>query len=125
MRRFNESTRVSEKICIQAASMVLVDAATNVPLHGALTQSQKAAMYMSPSPLQHQARAWMERYFSLCGDYQPNSNEEIHLDPIEKLEIHEEYVKDVLSRIEVMTIDTCSEYLCYSAFLELWNNCFP
>ena len=80
-------------------------------------------MRMSCSAVQHEARAWLERYFLLSGDFQPDSNEEIHLDPIDKKEVHAEYVKDVLSRTE-LSVDTCGNYLGYTSFIELWNNCF-
>jgi len=38
--------------------------------------------------------AWMKAHFELCGDCQPNRNNEIHLEPITKSTIHSEYKYD-------------------------------
>ncbi len=50
-----------------------------------LNRKQKACMYIPNTPLHIDAMKWMEQYFAISGDYQPNSNEEIHLDPIKKI----------------------------------------
>jgi hypothetical protein len=125
MRSFSQFTKVADETCLEAASLILLDSQTRNFSSNGLTQSQKSAMYMSSSALQHQARAWLERYFATSGDYQPNANEEIHLDPIEKKTVHAEYVQDITSRLNEITVDSCTEYLGYSCFIELWDKCFP
>ena len=46
----------------------------------------------------HHCYNWLENYFKLCGDNEPNSNE-IHLDTVNKKDIYEEYVDESVSTI--------------------------
>ena len=58
----------------------------------------------------------MEDYFSLLADPTPNGKE-IHLDPINKKEIYEEYEQDMN--------DIFEEPLSSTTFLKVWNDAFP
>lgn len=65
------------------------------------------------------AFVWLELYFNQYGDHAPNAAGEIHLDPIEKKTIWEEYVRDI---VEWYSDDN---YYSYSKFTELWDLLFP
>ena len=73
-----------------------------------LNRKQLACMNIPNTPMHIDAMKWMEQYFEISGDYQPNSNEEIHLDPIKKREIHGEYVKSVVAD-KIVTGETSLE----------------
>jgi hypothetical protein len=63
-----------------------------------------------------QARIWMQSYFEMIGDIMPNRRE-IHLDPVDKKEIWEEY------RLEMINIFK-EQYLAESTFVKLWRLAF-
>jgi hypothetical protein len=65
------------------------------------------------------AVGWMKYFFSLVGDSPPCGSEEIHLDPILKKSVHEEYVKDMNH------YEPGGEPISERAFLELWKRVFP
>lgn len=118
-RKFNDMTKLSEECIQHAQDIILLNADTALPTNDGLTLEQKAYLHLKNSPSQLKAYAYLDSYFNLVGDFQPNATEEIHLDPVEKIEIYREYYK-------VMTTDDCFENtITYSAFLELWNKCFP
>jgi hypothetical protein len=61
---------------------------------------------------------WMLNYFTLMGDCQPNRDNEVHLEPIEKKEIFKEYVE----------YSGSNDIVCYASFTNfnnIWINCFP
>ena len=61
--------------------------------------------------------SWMGYYFRLVGDQVPNSDTEIHLEPIPKKLVYEEYVYDMeASGEEVVTLQT---------FRKIWNKVYP
>ena len=61
----------------------------------------------------------MECYFNQFGDHIPNSDGEIHLDPVDKFDIYDEYVRDVSA------LYTDDSVIGYPKFLETWATCFP
>ena len=65
------------------------------------------------------AFVWLELYFNQYGDHAPNAAGEIHLDPIEKKTIWEEYVRDITEWYPG------ERYYSYSKLLELWDLLFP
>ena len=61
----------------------------------------------------------MKVYFDQFGDHIPNSKDQIHLDPIDKFTIYEEYMQEKqISNIGIAP-------LCYSKFLIMWTTLFP
>ena len=124
-RSFNDRTRVSEEAILEAMSIHLVDSVTGQPSQGGLTVAQKASMRLNNSTEQLKAYAWMHSYFHLVGDHQPNSNEEIHLDPVDKYDIYTEYYKEMLPKGEINRSTPSPNILGYSSFLMLWDKCFP
>ena len=62
---------------------------------------------------------WMECYFNQFGDHIPNSDGAIHLDPVDKFDIYEEYCRDVSS------LYTDESVIGYPKFVETWDKCFP
>jgi hypothetical protein len=62
---------------------------------------------------------WMRQFFALVGDMIPNSFGEIHLEPIDVIEIYMEYCRDLHN------CATPLEKVSYSTFCELWLLCFP
>jgi hypothetical protein len=56
------------------------------------------------------AVAWMTYYFSLVGDHVPNSNNEIHLEPIPRCEVYNEYVFDMKNIQDVEGALTLNEF---------------
>jgi hypothetical protein len=81
-----------------------------------LTWQQLAAAVIPNSVAALNAYGWMNNFFELTGDVQPNSNE-IHLEPQEVKSIYEEY----------FGFDEQSDYmyLSYPQFVQLWKHCFP
>jgi hypothetical protein len=65
------------------------------------------------------AFVWLELYFNQYKDHVPNAAGEIHLDPIEKKTIWEEYVRDITEWYPG------EQYYSYSKLLELWDLLFP
>jgi hypothetical protein len=61
----------------------------------------------------------MECYFNQFGDHIPNSDGQIHLDPIDKFDIYDEYIRDVTA------LYANTSLLSYTRFLELWDLLFP
>jgi hypothetical protein len=72
-----------------------------------LPQTEKSMMCSS----------WMSYYFSLVGDQVPNSDNEIHLEPIPKKDVYKEYVFDMEIRKE--------ESMTEKSFVKLWKQVFP
>ena len=59
--------------------------------------------------------SWLDNHFKLSGDFQPNTGE-IHLDPVEKKEVYEEYVN------EATLCDLQPQSL--TQFCKIWKDCF-
>lgn len=81
-----------------------------------LTPEENAAMYIPNSDRSLECWAWMDYYFNLVGDHEPNSNNEIHLEPCTIKDIWTTYIKE----------NKHSEVGCLSAiqFGVLWKTCF-
>ena len=76
-------------------------------------------MVTKNSPESMHCHLWMMHHFDQFGDHIPNGKDQIHLDPIDKLTIYEEYVAEVeFSRLDIVPVS-------YTKFLELWKLCFP
>ena len=60
---------------------------------------------------------WMDSYFQLVGDAMPNSNGDIHLEPITIKEVYNEYLLDFKMNDNL--------FYCYNDFAKLWGTCFP
>ena len=59
----------------------------------------------------------MNFYFNLVGHAMPNTNCEIHLEPIAIKEIYGEYKDDMtVSKIDTVNLES---------FSQLWKDCFP
>ena len=62
--------------------------------------------------------SWMHFFFELVGDRNPCNNE-IHLEPMQKVDLWKEYCSDIHFLL-------CEEKaLNYSGFLDVWRNNFP
>ena len=85
----------------------VIQYATNINQN--ISQKQLTCLILPNSPVQLLASSWMERFFELVGDKIPNSNGEIHLEPITIKEIWEEYMVDMqyynLSTVGLTTFD--------------------
>jgi hypothetical protein len=83
-----------------------------------LSAEQKAAILI-PNTVKHKTcYGWMKRFFQLMGDSAPNRDEEIHLEPIDVVDIYLVYKRDLTEHADFPT-------LCYSSFCETWKTCFP
>lgn len=82
-----------------------------------LTPIQVGNLRLSLSVPQLMTAAWMQYYFSLIGDQVPNSDHEIHLEPVPKKNVWEEYKFDMESIDEPV--------LELNSFLRIWKNVFP
>jgi len=60
--------------------------------------------------------AWFETFFYFHGDYSPTSSE-IHLEPMNKCDIYDEYLADMLRG--------CEPHLSLKQFVALWTHAFP
>lgn len=83
-----------------------------------LTKEQKAAICIPNSPTEFTCYGWMDYYFNVIGDQEPNRDGEIHLEPVHIKDIHKEYLADMTYCGEDAT-------LSLRPFGELWANCFP
>ena len=82
-----------------------------------LSKSQIAMMHIPNSPACMTCYAWMHNYFELVGDCIPNSDGEVHLEPLNIWEVWEEYVEDMKF--------VCEPYLEVKTFGQMWKHCFP
>ena len=81
-----------------------------------LTKTQVAAAKLPNSPTVLTAYGWMARHFDLIGDMIPNSGGEIHLEPVQIVEVYAEHVLDMTNAgIPYVNVDT---------FANIWMNCF-
>lgn len=83
-----------------------------------LNPDQAAATKMPNSPQALECWAWMKYYFELVGDFEPNSNNEIHLEPCTVADIYKTYQRDQLR-------SNNSDFLQYPRFAQIWVDCFP
>ncbi len=81
------------------------------------TKEQESAMLIPNSQVVFVCWAWMNRYFSTVGDFEPNSDNEIHLEPTTVQEIWKIYDKDISPDGKVKTLNV-------NQFGQLWNKCF-
>jgi hypothetical protein len=81
-----------------------------------LSVQQVAAAKLPNSPTVLTAYGWMARHFDLIGDMVPNSGGEIHLEPIQIVDVYHEHVMDMeVAGIPYVGVDT---------FANIWKNCF-
>lgn len=81
------------------------------------TPDQVAAGVISNSPEAWECWGWMKYHFNLVGDYQPNSNGEIHLEPCTVVDIWKIYQRDQIDSNKLCSFN-------YKQFGELWLKCF-
>lgn len=65
---------------------------------------------------------WMDFYFDLVGDDQPNEDE-IHLDPVPIKTVYEEYVSDAVDSSAGSGLGL--KPLSKDSFCKMWKQCFP
>ena len=63
--------------------------------HIKLSADQKAAILLPNTVKAKTCFGWMKRFFQLMGDSAPNRAEEIHLEPIDVVDIYLEYKRDL------------------------------
>jgi hypothetical protein len=82
-----------------------------------LTPEQCGSLRLKQSVPSLLCASWMMYYFALVGDQVPNSDHEIHLEPIPKKEVYKEYVYDMeFLDEEPVTLET---------FLRIWKDVYP
>ena len=81
-----------------------------------LNVEQLGALRMSDSEQSAVCAAWMTYYFSLVGDQVPDSDSEIHLEPIPKKNVYSEYRFDMEQISEIP--------LQLQTFLQIWKKIF-
>jgi hypothetical protein len=108
----NHNTRITKELVNDKR---LDDFAENFGI--TLTQEQRGSLRMQSSVPALIAASWMQYYFSLCGDQCPDTDSEIHLEPIPKKEVYKEYKFDMEATDE-------TQY-SLKIFLQLWKDCFP
>jgi hypothetical protein len=87
-----------------------------------LSVEQLAALQIPNTPMATETYSWMDFYFNLVGDSIPNSDGEIHLEPISILTIYKEYKDDMIGKdYNYNAKDVCTE----TEFAKLWKVCFP
>ena len=82
-----------------------------------LTHEMVAMLRIPNSPESFTCYAWMHAHFEMIGDNIPNSDCEIHLEPISIKEVWQEYADEMKGYNE--------EPLEVKAFGSMWVNCFP
>ena len=83
-----------------------------------LTRKQLRALKIPNSFSSLTAVAWMNYYFGLMADNVPNAAEELHLEPVKKHSIFEEYCADVNSYNDI------AEPISEQLFLSIWKSVF-
>lgn len=83
-----------------------------------LSSNQLAAVMMPNKTKYLFAYAWMNRFFELIGDSEPNCNE-IHVEPITIEEVYQEYLKDN------QKCYAPQEFASKKQIAKLWLLCFP
>ena len=84
-----------------------------------VTQEELSLAKMVDKPIIFSCVAWMREHFNLCGDCQPNRNNEIHLEPIDKLTIYKEYKHDF------KTYSVPQPSVLLKVFYLIWLDQFP
>ena len=82
-----------------------------------LTPDQISAMQIQNSEIVLDCSAWMNYYFHLVGDYEPNTAGEIHLEPCLIGEVHKMYEQD-------RKANPSQTILGVAQFARLWKNCY-
>jgi hypothetical protein len=102
------------------SSNIDIDKLENVAkkFHIELSVEQRAAMLLPNTTKYKVCHSWMKRFFQLMGDAAPNRAEEIHLEPIDVVDIYIEYKRDFENQPDYPT-------LSYSGFCQTWKSCFP
>jgi len=116
-----------DTVCLTNANPVAAITASSMPtdrLHRfvadfgiSLTPQQIGATRLPQTEISMMCSSWMSYYFSLVGDQVPNSDGEIHLEPIPKKEVYKEYRIDMQLRNH--------ECLALNWFVKLWKKVFP
>ena len=83
-----------------------------------LDAEQRAAILLPNTVKAKTCFGWMKRFFQLMGDAAPNRAEEIHLEPIDVVDIYLEYKRDLTHHADFPTLN-------YSSFCQIWKECFP
>lgn len=81
------------------------------------TQELEAGMVIPNSPRVLACWGWMKYYFDLVGDFEPNTDHEIHLEPTTIESIWEAYKRETAPS----NPETC---LSVNQFAVLWELCF-
>jgi hypothetical protein len=90
---------------------------SSAPIHNYILTAQEEKLAKLPNTVQAKmVESFMNLYFNLLGDKQPTSGE-IHLDPIAKKEIWQEYCKYYVAVSE-------EQLLGYQAFVSLWDELY-
>jgi hypothetical protein len=87
-----------------------------------LSAEQLAALQIPNTPMATETYSWMDFYFNLLGDSIPNSDGEIHLEPISILTIYKEYKDDM---IKENYNHNAKDVYTETEFAKLWKVCFP
>lgn len=83
-----------------------------------LSSNQLAAI-MIPNKTKYMfAYAWMERFFDLIGDSEPNCDE-IHIEPVRLEDVYQEYLRDNSNSFSL------EELASKKNIAKLWLLCFP
>lgn len=88
----------------------------NAKLAVELTPDQKAAQVIGNSLKAQSCWAWMKYYFDVVGDYEPNTNGEIHLEPGTVMDIWNVYVRE--------QNESGDPVVDYNHFCNIWITCF-
>lgn len=83
-----------------------------------LNPDQAAARVIGNSVEVLECWAWMKYFFELVGDFQPNSNNEIHLEPCFVSDIWKVYYRDQMNSNKIYCLN-------YQQFAKVWVSCFP
>ena len=110
-------SRALQRNCVLSVDTVsaLVRLATRRGL--VLTTDMVAMLHIPNSPASFSCFAWMDSYFKTVGDCIPNSDGELHLEPITIKEVWTEYSTDFT--------DLGERLLDVREFGSMWLHCFP
>jgi hypothetical protein len=87
-----------------------------------LNNDQMGSLKISQTTESLLCAAWMRYYFALVGDQVPNTDLEIHLEPVPKNNIYQEYLFDMQFLGEN---DADGNKVSLEVFRNIWNTVFP
>jgi hypothetical protein len=84
-----------------------------------LSVEQLAAMKLPNTIKAIFAYGWLDYYFSLVGDNEPNTNNEVHIEYCTLSDVYKEYLYDLQGNMDP------NDIISVEGLARIWRECFP